>query len=155
VKKSLVYQASPYSHPDPAVREARFQEVCRAAAHLMRAGLHVFSPIAHTHPISLAGKLPGDWEYWKSYDEAVLSTCLTLAVLKLDGWEQSKGVQGEVEIARTLKLATYYAGPAAANLDLLAKLIRDDLEEKPPSETQCRICAAREADPPTQWTAGR
>jgi hypothetical protein len=129
VKKSLVYLASPYSHPDTSVREVRFQEVCRAAAHLMKAGLHVFSPIAHTHPISLAGKLPGDWEYWKAYDETVLASCFALAVLKLDGWDQSKGIQGEVDIARRLRLTTYYTGPATDNLDLLARVIKDDLEE--------------------------
>jgi hypothetical protein len=115
--KSLVYLASPYSHPEPSVREERFQEVCRAAAHLM------FSPIAHTHPISLVGSLPGEWEYWKSYDEAVLSTCRSLVVLQLENWEQSKGIQGEVEIAGRIDLPTYYTSPSPDDLDQVTRLL--------------------------------
>lgn len=45
-----VYLATPYSHPDPKVREARFQAVNAVAAQLMRDGHHVYSPISHAHP---------------------------------------------------------------------------------------------------------
>ncbi len=34
----MIYLASPYSHPDVAVREARFHAACRAAAEFMRDG---------------------------------------------------------------------------------------------------------------------
>jgi hypothetical protein len=51
----MIYLASPYSHPDPAVREARFREACRAAAKLMRLGQPAFSPIVHGHPIAVYG----------------------------------------------------------------------------------------------------
>ncbi|GIW55540.1 MAG: hypothetical protein KatS3mg082_1944 [Nitrospiraceae bacterium] len=34
----MIYLASPYSHPDPAVREERFHAACRAAAALLLAG---------------------------------------------------------------------------------------------------------------------
>jgi hypothetical protein len=113
------------------VREERFQAACRAASHLMRRGLHVFSPIAHSHPVLLAGGLPTGWEYWEAYDEAVLSTCRALAVLELDGWRDSRGVQGEVEISRRLKLPAYYTSPHPDNLDLLAEVVRRDFEEEP------------------------
>jgi hypothetical protein len=126
-RTSLVYLASPYSHDDSSVRQERFQAACRAAAHLVRAGLHVFSPIAHSHPIALAGGLPTGWEYWEAYDEAVLSTCRALAVLELDGWRDSRGVQGEVKIADRLKLPTYHTAPNPENLDLLVKVIRRDV----------------------------
>ena len=124
--KSLDYLASPYSHPDPAVREVRFQAVCRAAAVLMGAGLHVFSPIAHTHPIALVGELPGDWEYWAKYDEAVLQTCRSIVVLQLDGWNASRGVQGERDIATLLHLPTYLVRPDPADLHHLVDVLRTD-----------------------------
>jgi hypothetical protein len=127
VKRSLVYLASPYSHPDPAVRESRFQAACQATSHLMRAGLHVFSPIAHTHPVILAGTLPTGWEFWRAYDEAVLSACRALVVLELDGWEESEGVRGEVEIARQLNLATYHASPAPNGLGRVADLLLHEI----------------------------
>lgn len=131
MKSSLVYLASPYSHPDPLVRESRFQAVCKAAAHLMGAGLHIFSPIAHTHPIALAGSLPGDWEYWKAYDETMLAACGALVVLALDDWQQSKGIREEEKIAHRLLLPTLYTGPEPESLDLLARVIIQDL---PPSQ---------------------
>jgi hypothetical protein len=59
----MIYLCSPYTHPDPAVREARYEAACRTAAHLMRSGKIVFSPIAHSHGIAQYG-LPKDWSFW-------------------------------------------------------------------------------------------
>jgi len=101
--KSLIYLASPYGHPDPAVREERFRAVCVVAARLMREGLYVFSPIAHTHPIAEAGDLPKGWDFWKGYDRVMLSACSELWVLCLPGWEESEGVAAEIQIARSLE----------------------------------------------------
>lgn len=100
--RKLVYLAVPYSHPDPAVREARFQAANRTAAKLMAAGDFVFSPISHTHPIALAGGLPLGWDYWEQYDRAVLACCYRFIILKLDGWMTSKGVKAESSIAEEL-----------------------------------------------------
>jgi len=97
----LIYLASPYSHPDERVRQQRFDAACQATAALMRAGLIVFSPIAHSHPLTRYG-LPGDWQFWERYDRAHMEVCTGLAVLMLDGWKESKGVQAEIAIARQL-----------------------------------------------------
>ena len=67
----MIYLASPYSHPDPKVREARWREACRTAAFLMKGGQFVFSPIAHRHPIAEFG-LPGGWEFWERFDREML-----------------------------------------------------------------------------------
>jgi nucleoside 2-deoxyribosyltransferase len=95
----LVYLASPYSSPSPEVRESRFHAACRAAAQLMAGGAFVFSPIAHTHPIALAGDLPKGWDWWREYDRRMLAACDEVAVLCIDGWRESVGVQGEIAIA--------------------------------------------------------
>lgn len=108
---SYTYLASPYSHPDPEVREQRFQAVCRAAARLMREGEQVFSPIAHTHPIAMAGCLPGDWEFWREYDEEMLSHAGKFTILTLRWWSLSKGVHDETVIARRLGLPIEYMAP--------------------------------------------
>jgi len=97
----MIYICSPYSHPDPAVREARFQAACRAAAELMRRGNIVFSPIAHSHGIAQYG-LPKDWQFWEPHDLQHLAVCREVVVLKLDGWQQSQGVQAEIAMARAL-----------------------------------------------------
>jgi len=95
----MIYLASPYSHPDAAVRQQRFESACRAAAELIRRGHVVFSPIAHSHGIAQHG-LPVDWDFWEAQDRRLLAACDELWVLTLDGWRESRGVQAEIAIAR-------------------------------------------------------
>ena len=107
----LIYLASPYSHTDRAVVEARFDAVCVEAAILMAAGHHIFSPIAHTHPIAMRGELPTDWTFWQQYDTAMIRACSALWVLMLDGWDTSKGVAAEMAIATELGIPVIYIEP--------------------------------------------
>ena len=102
--KTLIYLATPYTHPDPVVVEWRFKTVNRVAARLMGEGLHIFSPISHTHPIATDAEnpLPTGWEFWRDYDFAILSCCRALYVLTLDGWQQSTGVTAEIKMAKEL-----------------------------------------------------
>jgi hypothetical protein len=97
----MIYLASPYSSPDPAVREARFRAACKATAALLRAGEFVFSPIVHSHPL-VAFDLPTEFGFWASIDREHLARCDEVAVLMLDGWAQSVGVREELRIAREL-----------------------------------------------------
>lgn len=112
----MIYLASPYSHPDPAVREARFQAACRQAAEMLRCGILVFSPIAHTHPIAKYG-LPLEWARWEKYDRIFLEMCSEVWVLTLDGWQESKGVQAEIGIARELGKPVVFVEPERAMND--------------------------------------
>lgn len=92
--------------------EARFDAVCRAAAVLMGRGLHVYSPIAHTHPIAIRGSLPTTWEYWAGYDRVMIAACTEVMVLTIDGWRTSRGVTAEIGIAAALGVpVTYWGGP--------------------------------------------
>jgi nucleoside 2-deoxyribosyltransferase len=109
----MIYLASPYSHPDPSVREERFRAACRAAAALFRAGHFLISPIAHSHVLVEHG-LPGDWTFWQRFDRALLARCDALFVLMLDGWEESVGVQAEIRIARELGKPVRYLAPDLA-----------------------------------------
>ena len=107
--RRLVYLAVPYSSPDPAVREHRFHLVNQAAAALMRQGIHVFSPISHTHPILTEGELPTGFDYWEEYDRAMLGACCALVVLAIEGWNRSVGVAREIEIAKEMGLPIFTA----------------------------------------------
>lgn len=109
----MIYLASPYSHPDPSVREQRFRAACRAAVALLHAGRVVFSPIAHSHPLAQHG-LPGNWQFWERYDRAFLERCDEVVVLMLDGWQESVGVQAEIRIARELGKPVRYLAPDLA-----------------------------------------
>lgn len=106
--RPLVYLACPYSHPDETVRLARFEAVNKVAARLMSDGVMVFSPLSGSHPIALAGQLPLGFDFWESYDRAFLSCCHKLIVLKLDGWQESQGVQAEILIATEMGIKIEY-----------------------------------------------
>lgn len=92
----LIYLASPYSHPDAAVREARFHAVCRAAAFYLKRGICVFSPIAHSHPIAVAGRMETGFTCWKMFDSLMMDRCDSMIVLMLDGWKESQGIAEEI-----------------------------------------------------------
>jgi nucleoside 2-deoxyribosyltransferase len=106
----MIYLCSPYTHPDPAVVQRRFDAVCRAAAELIRQGQIVFSPVAHSHPIARYG-LPGNWAFWQRQDLALLAACDELVVLKLDGWQHSRGVQAEIAAAKALGKPVAFVDP--------------------------------------------
>jgi hypothetical protein len=95
----LIYLAAPYSHKNKDVMIERFLRINKVAAKLMAQGNYIFSPISHTHPIAEAGELPRGWEFWKGYDEEMISHCSSLYVLTLEGWQESTGVNAEVELA--------------------------------------------------------
>ena len=101
----MLYLASPYSHSDPAVRQARFEAACRAAAALMLRGHRVFSPIAHSHPIATLGNLHvTDHDFWMRQDAGFLHAARAVVVLALEGWTSSAGIQHELESARRRNL---------------------------------------------------
>ena len=107
----MIYLATPYSHPDPDIRENRYLVVTRVAAELMNNGYHIYSPITHSHPIALAGELPTSWEFWEQYDRTMLSVCTEMIVLRLVGWNQSVGIKAEISLAESMGLIISYMDP--------------------------------------------
>ncbi len=96
-----VYLASPYTHPDPAVRTRRARAVSRAAACLMRRGEIVYSPVSMGHAIAEAApELPHDFEWWQHQCMPYLEWADELIVLRLPGWAESRGVKEEIAEAR-------------------------------------------------------
>ena len=106
-----IYLASPYSHPDPKMREHRFEQACAAAAKLMLAGATVFCPIAHSHPIGLWMGAEQTHELWMAQDLPLLARASGLAVLMLDGWLESRGVQEEIDFALKHSIPVEYIRP--------------------------------------------
>ena len=91
------YIASPYAG-HPAGIEAAFEEVCKATASLLCHGIRVYSPIAHTHPIALYGALdPRDHSIWLPADGPLMQAAVGIIVIKMDGWDVSKGIAHEVK----------------------------------------------------------
>lgn len=108
--RPLTYLAGPYSHKDPAVREARFNALNRVAKKLTEQGHVVFSPITHSHPLHLIG-LDGNWQFWSRIDTVYLSLCYKVFVCMLPGWEDSVGVTAEIKIAKDMGIEIEYIEP--------------------------------------------
>jgi Domain of unknown function (DUF1937) len=120
--KHMIYLASPYSHPDPAVREARFRAACQSVVALLRAGKVVFAPIVHCHPLVEYG-LPTAWDFWEPIDRTYLERCDEVTVLTLPCWEDSVGVRAEVAMARELgKLVRFLAPDSATGSPTLGRV---------------------------------
>lgn len=98
----FIYLASPYSHPDPAVREARYTAACKKTAQYARKGIAVFAPIVHSHPVA-AYMDPADcmnFDLWMKLDLPILKDAAEMHILCIDGWRSSRGVTREIEFAQ-------------------------------------------------------
>lgn len=111
----LIYVASPYTHPDAAVRQDRYDRIVENVAEWSLLWPHTFfSPIAATHPIAVAmskktgGAEQGDWGRWSELDGAILHSVATahgeMWIRMLDGWEESAGIAVECSLAYLLKI---------------------------------------------------
>ena len=118
--KGFFYLATPYSaHPDGF--ETAFQEACLATAELIRAGIPVFSPIAHTHPVAKAGRMDlADHTIWLPADQPMMDAAVGVIVVRMPGWDKSRGIAHEIETFRTAgKPVLYIDPPASAPLPAL------------------------------------
>ena len=100
--KGYVYLASPYSHPDESIIEARFVAAEAATARLLRKGIWVYSPIVHCHELTRKFDFPTDFAFWREYDFAMIRGATKLYILTLEGWGESVGVTAEIAYAKSL-----------------------------------------------------
>lgn len=100
----MIYLASPLSHPDPKVMLARVDAAARCAGHLLKRGVLVFSPIAHTYKIKEQLDLPHEWSWWEQIDRQYIALCKALYVLDIDGARESVGVRAEIKYAWQLRM---------------------------------------------------
>lgn len=104
----MIYLASPYTHPDPWVMEERYLRAMRVLTQLLAAGKWTYSPIVHCHELAKIGALPKDAKFWEAYDFAMIAKCDKLLILRIDGWETSRGVAGEKAEAERLGIPVEY-----------------------------------------------
>lgn len=103
---SISYLGAPYTHTNPEVVKNRVAIINAVAAHLMRKGHVIFSPISHSHPVNASGIIPREestWDFWRKQDLAFLIKANNLFILKLKGWEKSIGLQSEIAVAEATK----------------------------------------------------
>jgi len=102
-QNSYWYLASPYSHPDEAIRHARYEQVETALAWLLIRRMRSYSPIVHCHAMAVRHKMPTDAGFWQDYNHLMIGKADGVIVLRIEGWEQSKGVTEEREFAAQIR----------------------------------------------------
>ncbi len=125
--KGLVYLASPYSHPNESVRNARFDAAVDCCGWLLKnhPTKLIYSPIAYSHQIALRCALPTDWRFWSRLDTFFLTRCSEVWVLAIEGFSQSRGIAAEREIAENLHLPVRFVTGPFPGLPQIY-LLRDD-----------------------------
>lgn len=93
----VYYLATPYSsHPDGV--HSAFSDAIELASRMHHQGAKCIVPIAHGHPISLAGEpIEGDHETWAAINERLMLASDAMLVAMLPGWLDSKGIKHEIE----------------------------------------------------------
>lgn len=105
----MIYLISPYSHPDPSIREYRMRQAAQTTYILMSHGEIVFSPIVHGHALvaNVSECTETSWGFWGFQCLGMLDKADAVYVLDLDGWEESVGVDAELKYADSLCLPIF------------------------------------------------
>lgn len=106
-----IYLACCYTHEDQKVRDDRAEKIMKKAAELIQEGYFVFSPITHSHEMAKKYDLPITFEYWAAANHSMIDWCDTVMVLKLNGWNESKGVKDEVEYSVCANKEVVFVNP--------------------------------------------
>jgi len=112
----MIYLASPYTDPSAVIMDQRYEAAMHCTALMLRRRMYVYSPIVHCHELAKRHELPRDFEFWQKYDLHMLDRSSQILVLKLPGWQESRGVTAELAHARSTCM------PRA-----LVEVVKDDL----------------------------
>lgn len=106
------YLATPYTSYTAGGLHSAYLVANIEAARFVRAGIPVFSPIAHSHSIADYGKIDkASHDIWMAADEPLLAASRGVIVCKLPGWDRSKGIEMEIEMAKKYGIPVYYMEP--------------------------------------------
>lgn len=138
----VFYVASPYSHPDAAVKKERYELAVKAAKALTRLGYSAFVPIAYDGLWDLDPNYTVDhsWSFWEKIDLPILDRCSALVLFEIPGWEQSRGVAGELDHCEQMGIPVMSISLADLENDaiihrkmgLLRGMVRRNLRTVPP-----------------------
>lgn len=95
--RGFYYLASPYSKYPGGIDRAHLS-ACALAGALMKRGIPVYSPIAHSHPIAIAAKIdPFSHDFWLPVCLPTMQAARGAIIAEFPSWEQSKGMAWEIE----------------------------------------------------------
>jgi hypothetical protein len=116
---SFHYLATPYSRY-PGGLDAAFRAASTQAAMLLSAGVPVFCPIAHSHPmVEFLDQAKDTHETWLGLDEHFMRAAKGLIICKLTGWESSYGVTHEAKRFGEMKKPIVFMEPGCVPAEVL------------------------------------
>lgn len=103
----MIYLASPYTGTE--IQESnRALDAHRFTLTCLREGIALFSPIVYTANFD---GLPGHFEAWQFMNDNAIKAAEAVWVLCLPGWENSRGVSHELDLARSLGKSIRFFSP--------------------------------------------
>jgi len=109
----MIYLASPYVNVDEKIQFNNYFSVMNAAITLYkRNNLLAISPVLHWKESATIFKLPHSMDYWKSFNEKLLSRCDAVYILMLPTLATSKGVRHEFHFAQKQGKQIFMLNPA-------------------------------------------
>lgn len=109
----MIYLASPYSDPDAAVRQRRYEAALTFTKQHLRSGVPIFSPILYGHHLNLGTS----FQQWLPFNMAILRRCEKLFLLRLEGWKESRGCAFELRVAGFLQIPIFRFSAEGTLLD--------------------------------------
>lgn len=101
------YLASPFTDVltnDETIEHQRYLDTLLITTIFHTKGEFVYSPIVHHYSMYKAYNLQGGFEHFRIWDFHMIALSEKLRILKLAGWEYSRGVREESDLARALLL---------------------------------------------------
>lgn len=89
------YLSTPYTRYRYG-HDAAYHAACKVAARLVNAGISIFCPIAHSRGISPHLKADNHVT-WMEVDRPLMRASYGLVVVRLSGWQDSRGVGEELD----------------------------------------------------------
>jgi len=114
------YLATPYDKflPD---RAAGYGAAVNNLSLLVAAGVEVYSPIVHNHPIDqVLGRQSS--QFWLSFDEPFMLVSKGLIVCKLATWQDSRGIAYEIGYFEQLQKPIIYMEPGSVPFEQIAAM---------------------------------
>lgn len=105
-QRPLIYLAAPFTSPNKVEMAKRHLAVVNITTEFMKLGYVVYSPIAVGPTVE--GDIKWTHEQWLDYDRQILRHCDEIHVLMLPGWDKSKGVLLEIEMAKEFGMPVKY-----------------------------------------------
>lgn len=96
--KPKIYLGIKYSGTEDQMHQA-YSTSEKLTAHLLKHNHPAFSPIVHCHWMAKNQNMPQEYFFWQHFNKTWLDWADILQVVKTPNWQESIGLNGEIDYA--------------------------------------------------------